>query len=72
MRTQHAHYGCGTAFSVALYSGVPALEMLVVKEWQGKRERETERQRPNKLKETRRDEEDWADKSEEDNEGNAT
>lgn len=32
MRTQHAHYGCGTALGVAVYPGVPALEMLVVKE----------------------------------------
>lgn len=45
MRTQHAHYGCGTALGVAVYPGVPALEMLVVKEWQGEREEERQRSR---------------------------
>lgn len=39
MRTQHAHYGCGTVFRVAVNTGVPTLEMLVVKDWQGQRER---------------------------------
>lgn len=34
MRTQRAHYGCGTVFSAAVSSGVPALEMLAVKKWQ--------------------------------------
>lgn len=62
MRTQHAHYGCGTVFGVVVYSGVPTLEMLVVKEWQGGRERQTERRKQRKLG----DEEGLADKSEED------
>lgn len=34
MRTQHAHYGCGTVFRVAVYTGVPTVETLVVKEQQ--------------------------------------
>lgn len=34
MRTQRAHYGCGTDFSAAGSSGVPALEMLAVEKWQ--------------------------------------
>ncbi len=44
MRTQHAHYGCGTAFGVAVCSDEPALEMLVVREQQGEREGERERE----------------------------
>lgn len=40
MRNQRAHYGCGAALGVAIHSGVPELEMLVVKEQQGGRERE--------------------------------
>lgn len=42
MRNQRAHYGCGAALGVAVHSGVPGLEMLVVKERQKKRERELE------------------------------
>lgn len=61
MRTLHAHYGCGTAFGVAVCSGVPAVEMLAVTEWQG-----GERERWRWMKETGRDGEDLADKSEED------
>lgn len=37
MRTQHGHCGCGSVFRVAVLSGVPALEMLAVKDWQGAR-----------------------------------
>lgn len=42
MRTQHAHYGCGTVFRVAVYSGVPVLEMFVVEECQRGTERKIE------------------------------
>lgn len=31
MRNQRAHYGCGAALGVAVHSGVPELEMLVVR-----------------------------------------
>lgn len=42
MRTQRAHYGCGSAFGVAVYSGLPTLEMLVVKRMTGVRDGEME------------------------------
>lgn len=41
MRNQRAHYGCGAALGVAIHSGVPELEMLVVKEQQEERDRES-------------------------------
>lgn len=47
MRNQRAHYGCGAALGVAVHSGVPELEMLVVKERQRNREIERERWRAN-------------------------
>lgn len=70
MRTQHAHYGCGNVFRVAVYPGVPVLEMFVVKECQRaterERKREREKERGGTVKETGRDEEDLADKRNED------
>lgn len=44
MRNQRAHYGCGAALGVAVRSGVPGLEMLVVKQRQGEKDREIERE----------------------------